>query len=71
MASRDVHFEQRAVFEFFVADNVKPVDSHRRLLLTYGNETLDISFVRRWVLRIMVAMSEKPFYPIKVNVDGQ
>lgn len=47
-----VWFDQRTIIEYLVTENVKPFDIRRRLLLVYGNETLDISCVRRWVLRI-------------------
>jgi len=39
-------------FEFFVAENVESVDIHKRLFVVYGNEILDVSFVRRWVLLV-------------------
>jgi len=48
----DVRFKQRAVIEFLVTENVKSVDIHRCLLVVYENETLDVSSVRRWVLRV-------------------
>ncbi|CAI6357430.1 unnamed protein product [Macrosiphum euphorbiae] len=51
-APSDVRFKQRAVIEFLVAENVKPFDIHRRLLAVYGNQTLDVSSVRRWALRV-------------------
>ncbi|KAL4092295.1 hypothetical protein QTP88_026820 [Uroleucon formosanum] len=50
--SHHVLFKQRAVIEFLVAENVKPVDIHRRLLAVYGNQTLDVSSVRRLALRV-------------------
>lgn len=46
-----VRFKQCAVIEFLVTETVKPVDIYRHLLVVYGNETLDISSVRRWALR--------------------
>lgn len=48
MASQDVRFKHRAVIEFLVAENVKlkPINIHRRLLVVYGNQTLDVSSVR-------------------------
>lgn len=51
-APSDVRFKQCAVIEFLVAKNVKPVDIHRCLLAIYGNQTLDVSSVRRWALRV-------------------
>jgi len=43
--------EQRAVIEFLIAENVKPVNIHRSLLVIYGNEALYILFVvgEQWV----------------------
>ncbi|KAL4121904.1 hypothetical protein QTP88_014324 [Uroleucon formosanum] len=51
-APSDVRFKQHTVIEFLVAENVKPVDIHRRLFAVYGNQTLDVSSVRRWALRV-------------------
>jgi hypothetical protein len=51
-APSDVRFKQRVVIEFLVTENVKTVDIHRRLLVVYGNQTLDVSSVRRWALRV-------------------
>jgi len=51
-ASPDVWFKQRTVIEFLFTKKIKPVDIHRRLLMVYENETLDVSSVRRWVLRV-------------------
>lgn len=47
--SSDVWFKQRAVIEFPVAENVKPIDIHRRLLVIYGNKTFDVNSVHRLV----------------------
>jgi len=33
-------------------ENVKPVDIHKRLFLIYGNETIEISSARCWVLQV-------------------
>ena len=44
-------FKQRAVIEFLVAEGCEPIEIHRRLLNVFGNETVDVSTVRRWVLR--------------------
>ena len=74
----DVRFKQRAVIEFFVAENVKPVDIHRRLLAVYGNQTLDVSSVRRWVLRVkgsevgkaIIADQDRSVRPVTVTDEA-
>jgi len=44
----DTRFKQRAVIEFLV----NSVDIHRRWLVVYGTDILDVSSVRCWVLRV-------------------
>ena len=48
----DMRFKQREVIEFLVAENVKPVDIYRHLLVVYENQTFGISSVRRWALLV-------------------
>ena len=47
----EVHMKQRCVIEFLHAENIAPNDIHRRLLNVYGDQTVDISTVKRWVAR--------------------
>ena len=46
-----VRTKQRCVIEFLHAEKIAPIDIHRRLLKVYGNQTVDVSTVRRWVIR--------------------
>jgi transposase len=46
-----VCMKQRRVIEFLHAENIAPNDIHRRLLNVYGDQTVDVSTVRRWVAR--------------------
>ena len=43
--------KQRCVNEFLHAEKIAPNDIHRRLLNVYGDQTVDVSTVRRWVAR--------------------
>ncbi len=41
-------FKQKAIIEFLTSEGVTPIEIHRRLKVFFGNETIDISNVRRW-----------------------
>src|SRR5688572_27149477 len=43
--------KQRAVIEFLTAEGVNPTDIHRRLRAVYGDGTIDLSTVNRWVIK--------------------
>ena len=45
----EVRMKQICVNEFLHAEKIAPSDIHRRLLNVYGDQTLDVSTVRRWV----------------------
>jgi len=47
----EVHMKQRCVIEFLHAEKIAPNDIHRRLLNVYGDQTVNVSTVRRWVAR--------------------
>ena len=47
----EVRTKQRCVIEFLHAEKIAPIDIHRRLLNVYGDQTVDVSTVRRWVGR--------------------
>ena len=47
----DVRFKQRAVIKFLTAEQVPPIEIHRRLLAVYGDQCVDVRTVRRWVRR--------------------
>ena len=46
----EVRMKQRCVTEFLHAEKIAPNDIHR-CLLVYGDQTVDVSTVRRWVAR--------------------
>ncbi|XP_065596389.1 high mobility group protein HMG-I/HMG-Y isoform X5 [Cyrtonyx montezumae] len=45
----EVRMKQWCVIEFLHAEKIEPIDIHRRLLNVYGDQTVDVSTVRRWV----------------------
>ena len=42
---------QRSVIEFLTAEGEMPIRIHERLKNVYGDTTVDVSTVRRWVRR--------------------
>jgi len=44
----EVRMKQRCVIEFLHAEKIAPNDIHQRLLNVYGDQTVDVSTVRRW-----------------------
>ena len=51
MADIDVHIRQRSVIKFLTAESEMPIRIHERLKNVYGDATVDVSTVRRWVRR--------------------
>ena len=47
----EVRMKQRYVIEFLLAEKIAPNDIHRRLLNVYGDQTVDVITVRRWMAR--------------------
>ncbi|XP_040556984.1 serine/threonine-protein kinase VRK1 isoform X1 [Gallus gallus] len=47
----EARMKQRCIIEFLHAEKIAPIDIHRRLLNVYGDQTVDVSTVRRWVVR--------------------
>ena len=47
----DVRFKQLAVIEFLTAEEVPPIEIHRRMQSVYGDQCVDLSRVRRWIRR--------------------
>ena len=56
----EVPMKQRCVTEFFHAEKMAPIDSHRLLLNIYGDHKVDISTVRWWVVRFRSGNSRQP-----------
>ncbi|PNF30463.1 hypothetical protein B7P43_G12155 [Cryptotermes secundus] len=54
----EVRMKHRCVIEFLTAEQIVPTDIHRRLLKVYGDNTVDVSTVIRWVVRFNSGESE-------------
>jgi hypothetical protein len=54
-ADIDVRLKQRCVIEFLNGEHIAPIELHQRLKNFYGEQTVDISTVRRWVRHVSVA----------------
>jgi transposase len=54
----DVRLKQRCVIEFLDGEHIAPIELHQRLKNFYGEQTVDISTVRRWIRRVSDAVSE-------------
>ncbi|PNF14748.1 hypothetical protein B7P43_G08352 [Cryptotermes secundus] len=54
----EVRTKQRCVIEFLTAEQIAPIDIHRRFLKVYGDDTVEVSTVRRWVVRFNSGESE-------------
>ena len=60
MADIDVRIRQRSVIEFLNAEGETPIRIHERLTKVYGDATVDVSTVRRWVRRCNEAVEQTP-----------
>jgi len=54
----EVRMKQRCVIEFLLAEKIAPNDNHRRLLKVYGVQTVDVSTMRRWLVRFISGDSD-------------
>ena len=67
--------KQRAVIEFLSCEGVQPIEIPHRLEAGYGDETMDVSNVRKWVLRakssergqMNIHDAERPGRPVTVT----
>jgi hypothetical protein len=55
----EVCTKQKCVIEFLTAEQIAPTDIHRCLLNVYGDDTVDVSTVRRWVVHFNGRESEE------------
>ena len=46
----EAHMKQRCVTEFLHVEKMAPTDIHQHLLNIYGDQTVDVSTVRQWVV---------------------
>lgn len=60
MADIDIRIRQRSVIEFLTAEGETPIRIHERLKNVYGDATVDVSTVRRWVRRCNEAAGQTP-----------
>jgi hypothetical protein len=47
----DVQFKKRTVIVFLNVEKVPPIKIHRRMKAVYGDQCVDVSTVRCWVMR--------------------
>ncbi|XP_033608726.1 protein GVQW3-like [Cryptotermes secundus] len=53
-----VRTKQICVIEFLTAEQISPIDIHRRLLKVYGDDTVNVSTLRRWLVCFNIGESE-------------
>jgi len=51
--------KQRCVIEFLHAETVAPTDVHGRLLNVYGDQTVDVSTMKGWVVCFSLDVATK------------
>jgi len=62
-SATEVRMKQRCVIEFLHVEKIAPHDIHQCLLNVYGDQTVDVSTVRRWVARFSTGdsnVTDKP-----------
>jgi transposase len=47
----DVRNGQRVMIEFYTAEGASPIEIYRRMRIVYGEDTIDVGSVGRWVRR--------------------
>ena len=50
MADIDVRIRQRSVIQFLTTEGEMPIRIHERLKNLYGDATVDVSTIRRWLI---------------------
>jgi len=63
----EVRMKQRCVIEFLHGEKITPNDIHRRLLNVCGNQTVDVSTVKRWMTRCISGDSDVKDKPRSVR----
>ena len=61
MADIDVRIRQHSVIAFLTAEDEIPIHIHERLKNVYGDATVDVGTVRRWVRRCKEAEGQTRF----------
>ena len=56
-----VQMKQRGGIEFFHAENIASIDIHQYLWNVYGNQTVNVSTVRQWVMHLSSSNSNMKY----------
>ena len=62
-ADMDTGMKQRGAAQFLHVEKMAPIDIHQYLLNVYGDQTVDVSTARRWVMHFSSGdsiMKDKP-----------
>ena len=65
VSDMEVCMKQRCVTEFLHAEKMAPIDIHQHLLNIYGDQTVDVSTVRWWVVHFRTANSKSVSPPLE------
>ena len=68
MADIDVCIRQRSVIEFLTAEGEMPIRIHERLKNVYGDATVDVNTVRRWVRRCKEAEGQTRLADVRASM---
>jgi len=60
----EVHMKQRSVTECLFVEKMASTDIHQHSLTVYGDQAVDVSTVRRWVLRFSSGNSDSGSPPL-------
>ena len=58
VSDMEVSMKQRCVIKFFCVEKMAPIDIHQCLLNVYGDQTVDVSTVRQWVVHFSSGNSD-------------
>lgn len=60
----EMHMKQWYVTELFHVEKISPIDIHQHLMNVYGDQTVDVSIVKWWVLHINSGDSDRGSVPL-------
>ena len=72
-ADMDTGRKQRGAAQFLHVEKMAPIDIHQYLLNVYGDQTVDVSTVRQWVVHFSSGdcdVKEKPQKIKSVSIDS-
>ena len=64
VSDMEVHMKQRCEIEFLHVENMAPIYIHQHLLNIYGDQTVDVSTVRQWVVHFSSGNSDSGSPPL-------